>query len=335
MTDPYQQMSNTYCQPEDLLTDPTFIAWYRRSDARSYEEWEMRMDEDPQLRRLADQAMDLLQMLHVDERQVPAWQLNAAEHGLIRKLQSRDNGPTRFYRRLKPLLVAACIAVIAVAGFMIFKPSRSAPAIKTNYGEITEQKLPDGTEVKLNANSRLSFANGWKDGRDREVWLSGEAFFHVRKTPLKSRFIVHTDHFDIIVTGTRFNVVNRNGQSNVMLAEGSIIVQDKDGNKLPMKTGEFVEFRKDEPRKRSVWSDSLLAWRDRRLVFENTQLKEVVRIIKMHYGVDIGLDNDSTGEKTISGMLPNDNLDVLLQSIDATNELKVIHQEGNIIFGSR
>ena len=36
--------------------------------------------------------------------------------------------------------------------------------------------------------------------RGREVWLSGEAYFHVAKTPLKSRFIVHLNHFDIIVT---------------------------------------------------------------------------------------------------------------------------------------
>lgn len=51
--------------------------------------------------------------------------------------------------------------------------------------------------------------------------MDGEVFFHVRKTPLKSRFIVHREHFDIIVTGTQFNVSNRHGKDNVLLQEGS------------------------------------------------------------------------------------------------------------------
>ncbi len=52
----------------------------------------------------------------------------------------------------------------------------------------------------------------WKEGTSREVWLKGEAFFHVSKTPTKARFIVHTERFDVVVTGTQFNVMNRAGK---------------------------------------------------------------------------------------------------------------------------
>jgi ferric-dicitrate binding protein FerR (iron transport regulator) len=104
------------------------------------------------------------------------------------------------------------------------------PEFKTAYGEIKEQQLPDATEVTVNANSRIICSKGWQDGKDREVWMKGEAFFHVRKTPLKSRFIVHTDHFAIIVTGTQFNAVNRGGRANVMLREGSVNLRTWEGH---------------------------------------------------------------------------------------------------------
>ncbi len=44
----------------------------------------------------------------------------------------------------------------------------------------------------------------------------------VKKTTEKRRFIVHTGGMDIIVTGTQFNVVNRDGERNVLLKEGSV-----------------------------------------------------------------------------------------------------------------
>ncbi len=220
---------------------------------------------------------------------------------------------------------------MAAAGFFFIRSWISGkPELKTTYGEIKQRKLPDGTEVFINANSKVSYSGEWTDGKDREVWIKGEAFFHVRKTPMKSRFIVHADHFDIIVTGTQFNVVNRAGRSSVMLKEGSVIIHTADGREINMMPGDFVQFNSAELRKTPAKNDSILAWKDRKLVFDNTPMSEVVRIIKDHYGIDIELANAATGDKTISGILPNDNLDVLLQALDATMEFSVVRQGNRI-----
>ncbi|HEX4851169.1 MAG TPA: FecR domain-containing protein, partial [Puia sp.] len=145
----------------------------------------------------------------------------------------------------------------------------------------------------------------------------------------------HTDHFDVIVTGTQFNVVNRNGKSNVMLNEGSVIIRSADSKDLAMVPGEFVEFGQHGAQKRSIRYDSLLAWKDKRIVFDNTPIKEVVVIIREHYGVQVKLADDQVGNKTISGMLPNDSLDVLLQAMDATNDLEVVHHDHEISIQNR
>jgi len=328
-------MFNAYAQPEDFLTDDSFLAWYYQTAPEHVATWNQWIGNDTQRRELVDRAIDLLKVLHLEEKPVTETQVENAETNLSQNIHSirGSSGSSTTFRRLI-WMAAACL--LLAGSFFIFRSFFvSRPAIMTNYGEIKEQKLPDGTYVKLNANSKVSYATGWKDGEDREVWINGEAFFHVKKTELKSRFIVHTDHFDVIVTGTQFNVVNRHGQSNVMLNEGSVTIKSSNGKEIAMSPGEFVEFRLNETQKRAVRNDSLLAWKDKRIVFDNTPVREVVNIIKDHYGVDVKLEDSQVGTKTISGMLPNDNLEVLLQAMDATNDLEVVHHNNEISIRNR
>jgi ferric-dicitrate binding protein FerR (iron transport regulator) len=178
----------------------------------------------------------------------------------------------------------------------------------------------------MNADSKLTFSPGWKDGKDREVWLTGEAFFHVAKTPLRSRFIVHLNHFDVIVTGTQFNAVNRGQKANVMLKEGSVILHTDQGKELKMAPGDFVEFRNAGLQKKPVRSDSVLAWREHKLIFYGTPLRKLIEVIEEDYGVKVVTKGDSVAEKKIYGILSNDSLDVLLEALKATGDFAVERQ---------
>ena len=129
--------------------------------------------------------------------------------------------------------------------------------------------------------------------------------------------MVHADQFDVIVTGTQFNVVNRDGKTNVMLTEGSVTIKAKDGKEIKMQPGDFVEVNNEQPEKRNVPQENILAWRDKKLYFDNTPLRLAAKKIEEHYGVTVTLTDDSTGNRTISGMMPNDNLDVLLESLQS------------------
>jgi len=326
-------MINEYTQPEDFLTDESFLAWHYRSNPSDIALWEEWMAADGQRKNIVRRAVELLESLKVNEKQLTLQQVDAAETMLMKNI---GHGSGRSPLISRYVWIAAASVMFIIGSYYLAKSFiNTRHAITTNYGEIKEQKLPDGTDVKLNANSNVSYSEKWREGQDREVWLSGEAFFHVKRTPEKSRFIVHTDHFDVIVTGTQFNVVNRNGQSNVMLNEGSVTIHSTGGNDIKMFPGEFVEFNLNQTQKRNIRNDSLLAWKDKRIVFESTPLNEVVVMIKNHYGVDVRLVDLNVGSKTISGVLPNDNLDILLQSIDATNDFEVVHQGKEISIKSR
>jgi ferric-dicitrate binding protein FerR (iron transport regulator) len=175
----------------------------------------------------------------------------------------------------------------------------------------------------MNANSRLKYTPGWKPGADREVWVSGEAFFHVSKTPEKSRFIVHLDDCDVIVTGTRFNVVNRPGKENIMLQEGSVRLHTPSGKELSLRPGDFVAVDKNGLEKVSARSDSLMAWRDRKLFLDSMPLPKLVDIVYEQYGVRLQLSGDSTAKKTVSGIWPNNNLGEVLKYLELTGYLEV------------
>ncbi|HLZ89943.1 MAG TPA: FecR domain-containing protein [Puia sp.] len=348
-------MSANYTEPEDLLADESFLSWYFKSGAKDQKDWDRWMAEHPEREKLVQQAVALLETVRVREAEIPVQQKQAAEKALLGKLaplQSRQTPTAPLQSRESPTaeprsgiyslysyrrwMVAAAILLLLGAGVVVVAiRSASDRVVKTAYGQITSRDLPDGSEVTMDANSRLRYSKGWKDGSSREVWIDGEAFFHVRKTPSGSRFIVHTDHFDIIVTGTRFNVVNRNGVENVLLQEGSVILHDKNGKELTMTPGEFVSFDKQQLAKRAVQPDSVTAWKDRKLVFDKTPLRELVGIVNDHYGVHIQLENASLGDSTISAILPNNNLDVLLQALEATSEFTIIRKDDQITIAAR
>jgi transmembrane sensor len=228
---------------------------------------------------------------------------------------------------------AAAVIFLSLGAVAFWQLNNSAEMVQTAFGEIREQSLPDGSKVMLNANSEITYSEGWDKGAEREVWLKGEAFFQVQKTPAKSRFVVHADQFDVIVTGTQFNVVNREGKTNVMLTEGSVTIKTKDGKEIFMHPGDFVEITNRQPEKKNIAQENILAWREKKLYFENTPLRQAAKKIEEHYGVTITLTDDSTGNRTITGMMPNDNLDVLLQALESL-EFKVVRNQQQIIISN-
>jgi len=327
-------MSKEYREPEDFLSDESFLSWYfEAGDDASWESW---IAGAPERRELVDRAVAILEATRMREKPLSAAQVQRAEAVLEQRIDALENAETTrakpgriIYRRW---MAAAVVLVLVGIGLVVARmlPVRQSQ-LASGYGEQLSQQLPDGSEVTMNANSRLHYFPNWKDGIDREVWIEGEAFFHVRKTPMKSRFIVHTDEFDVVVTGTQFNVVNRNGKDNVLLQEGSVIVHPRTGEDMHMVPGDFVQWSGNELKKTPARLDSLTAWQQHQLVFDKTPLSKVSAIIEEQYGVKVTLQDPTIGDSTISGILPNNNLNVLLQALETTSDFDVTRDGGNIL----
>ena len=125
--------------------------------------------------------------------------------------------------------------------------------------------------------------------------------------------------------------MSRPGKANVLLREGSVILHGKDGKEVDMVPGDFVQWDGVGLNKRLVQRDSVLAWKDRKLFFDKTPLRDVASLIEEQYGVQVRLSNKAIADSTITGIMPNNNLDVLLHALEATSEYDVTNDNGNIL----
>ncbi|MFT4154483.1 FecR family protein [Parafilimonas sp.] len=232
---------------------------------------------------------------------------------------------------LRPLLAAASV-IIVIGLVWYWAQYGSAPqldAITTYYGELKNITLPDGSLVKLNANSHIRIPKNWNDKDNREVWLDGEAYFRVSKKPAThQKFIVHTSQVDIAVLGTKFNVNTRHAQSIVSLEEGrvqlsvnGVVVKElgrakQDG--LSMKPGEMAVV--NDSQKVDIKEEKTITaysgWTRNEYNFDNTPLSEIKKMIEDNYGYGMRAENDSLFNIKISGDLRAANLPDLIKVLE-------------------
>jgi ferric-dicitrate binding protein FerR (iron transport regulator) len=278
-----------------------------------------------------------MMQLHLRENGPSPARLEEAYKRLDASLdEAEDRGKPVFQlhsTRRRWWMVAAAVLVL-FAGVSIWKltgKTLETKILAANYGQTSKHQLPDGSEVMLNANSTVKLGRNWQDGNDREVWLKGEAFFHVAKTSHQNRFIVHTEQMDIIVTGTQFNVITRSDRSSVLLTEGSVTIQSRDGKTVMMKPGDFVEIDNNQLQKKPVNEDVILAWKGNNLFFDNTPLPEAAKVIGEHYGMKVILADPELEQETLTGIMQNNNLDILLKSLEDAKGFKIVKRDKEII----
>lgn len=331
-------MEKKFLSVEDVVADETFLSWFYKESASKIQEWEEWVAVNPEQISLIDEAVNAMSQLQLDEQEIPEEQKQLAFHKLTNSINEAE-GTTPVLSIKKPrkrwwIAAAAAAVIIFAAGITLYEFTQHKNIISTQYGQLSQQILPDGSEVMLNANSTVRLSQTWSNDHDREVWLQGEAFFHVTKTSTHNRFIVHTNQLDVIVTGTQFNVVSRSDKTNVLLTEGSVTIKTREGNEIKMTHGEYVEFRNNEIQKTSANQEAVLAWKDSNILFDKTPMAEVARMITEHYGVKVKLPEDSSSLKPVSGLLNNNNLDVLLKALEATKNYKIVRTNNEIIISS-
>ena len=124
-------------------------------------------------------------------------------------------------------MIAASLLVFAGGYYFATRTFQPAEEITllTAKGNVGEFTLPDGTRVWLNGESRLKYSAAFS-GPTREVALSGEAFFEVRKDSLRP-FHVNMDHLQVEVLGTSFDAIGYSFGSHqeIILKTGSTVTR--------------------------------------------------------------------------------------------------------------
>ncbi|GAA0877314.1 hypothetical protein GCM10009119_02820 [Algoriphagus jejuensis] len=224
--------------------------------------------------------------------------------------------------------IAACFALVSLLAFGLYKQTEVEPqhiedqvtvyVRETKVGEKLRIRLPDQTYVVLNANSRIEFDSDYGK-KKRMIKIAGEAFFDVA-TNEKIPFIVDSGELKTTALGTEFNVFSRDGVEKIALTEGKVKVEIED---VPTSESKFLEpgqmatLLEDAREIKSGTFDpsSLTAWKEGRIRFKRTRLKDIVSNLQTWYGVEIEVQKKIDLNRKVSGEFNNESLENILEGL--------------------
>lgn len=312
-------MAKEFLEVEDILADESFLSWYQRKPGALSRAWEQWMEAHPEKLNLVDKAVQFLQSMPADRPTLKheteaAWdRLNSSlDTGVQEEKSAKSTGSVR--KIYKWIAAAAAIGLITFWAIRQQNIRNPEETWQTAYGQVQNILLPDGSEIQLNANSILRGKNLRRGSQDRELWLEGEAFFQVKSMRNGQGMRVHTSAGDIVVTGTAFNVENRHDKVKVLLTEGSVSLESNN-REWKLQPGQLAEWTGNDYT--IVRADTLrdLAWRRGMIVMDHSSLQELADLIRDYYGKTVKVQGELDPETRISGLMPNNRLDELMEGI--------------------
>lgn len=229
---------------------------------------------------------------------------------------------------------AVFIAVVTAGTTAYYKDNGLAKdtgqyrTITAAYGHTSRVVLPDGSVVKLNSGTTITYPV--KFAADvRQVKLVGEAFFEVTKNPAHP-FLVHAGNLTVRVLGTSFNVKAYQEDNDVetTLIHGKVqVVMDNEPDKLiTLSPNEKLTVAKRAGNTKIAHlpgelkyklqtvavkpTDDIeeIAWLDRKFAFNNTSFENVAKIIERKYNVKMVFQQEQLKTELITGVFENEEL---------------------------
>jgi ferric-dicitrate binding protein FerR (iron transport regulator) len=336
-------MSEKKYSVKDFLLDERFQQWVRNPEEVSNAYWKHFQEHHPEARQPIAEARNFLLKLNFEEQprsEAVKQRIRQNIHNAINTTEMQIPATNHPYQRkeiryYQPWIrVAASLTafILIVGGYLFFRETPNT-RYTTGFGQTKTISLPDGSMVKLNANSSLIVAaEGWKNEGEREIWLEGEAFFEVEKRNtsegLPAKFQVHSGKVTVEVLGTKFNVNSRHQQTKVVLSSGKVklnIEKETEKQEVLMEPGELVEV--DElnkaVEKRMVDPVHFTSWTENKLIFENTPLSQIRKLLEDNYGLKWNIENSDLLSKEFTGTAPADEIDILLEKLSLVYNLNL------------
>lgn len=187
--------------------------------------------------------------------------------------------------------------------------------------------LGDGTEIFLNAETRLRFPDRFEEGKKREVWMTGEAYFKVQRDEGRP-FIVHTPETSVRVLGTVFNVMAYadEAEQQITLVSGKVEVAGNEwAEKIVLTPGLQAVYDREQRRmeRREVDVSYYTAWHEGLFAFRECRLAEVMETLARWYDFDVFFQHAELQELVYTGKVERHaTLSEVLQHFRQTGEFE-------------
>ncbi len=190
-------------------------------------------------------------------------------------------------------------------------------------GEKSIITLSDGTKVWLNGGSTIELNRSF-NFNSREINLKGEAYFEVIKNK-NNPFKVFTEDVTIKVLGTKFNVSAYSDDEYVkaVVKQGLVQVASENSSKL-LKSNQQASYNKNTKKMDldNVDAETLIAWKNNMLIFENEHYLKVFKKLENWYGVDITVKSEAGLNPFYTMTIKTETLTELLKLINIISPIE-------------
>ncbi len=226
--------------------------------------------------------------------------------------------------------VAAVAAVLAIffAGYLAwpFLQNRLHPgqlsALIVPQNKKEQIALADGSKVWVNSGSELKYPKQF-NGKTREVYLSGEAYFDIQHDASKP-FIIHTGNVITTVLGTAFDIKEDKSLHTIVVTvtRGKVSVANGPHRLGIITPNQQISF--NVVSKQSVQTDvdaaQVIAWQKSNIYFDDITFADAAAQLQQKFKINISFKNDKLKNCRFTGTsLHGDNLEKILKVVCAFN----------------
>jgi transmembrane sensor len=242
---------------------------------------------------------------------------NALDHKLLSRADSRKT----INFKLWISLAASILLICSLGYYFLAYPDYQLITTDENAKTIA---LPDGTVVNLNASTSIKYSRRYFEQDRKLELLKGEAFVKVIKH-IGSQFHVVLGDVDARDIGTSFNLQKTDRNIKVIVEEGKVSMTHVDsGEEIMLVSGKIgiydlntkVLHATDNP------DTNYKAWLDKKFVFKNSPLPEVISQLERVYQTSISIDGSGLKERKLTANLHYEKLDSVLAVISASLQCK-------------
>ena len=232
----------------------------------------------------------------------------------------------------------------AANGSLIY--SDTTQSQETLYNEIAIPRggefhltMADGTQVWLNADTRLKYPVNF-NGKTREVFLQGEAYFEVAPNA-EQPFLVNTTRGCIQVLGTAFNVRDYAEEKKVVtvLESGKVryTTAGKQQESRELRPGFLLEDAEGQHlHARQVNTRLYTEWRNGKYIFENASVEEIMSTLQRWYNIDVIYADEKVKQLHFTGDLERyETFDVFLHFMETGGDIRFQIKDNIVIVNKK
>ena len=252
------------------------------------------------------------------------------ETNILQRTYAKISMERRHLHKRRLLRVAAVVVPLLLCAFWsglvwmgrtpksVQQVAITAPIIRqivVGRNDTMHVTLPDGSRVIANSRTQLSYPTVFR-GHTRDVSIKGEGYFEVVHNAQRP-FIIHTDHFNVKVLGTKFSVDNYDNRSaGVTLLEGLVEVETRNNDRVRIHPNERLNISGEQfVSREQVSPTDYFAHLQGILNLNGNELGDVASRLTYYFGQKIVVDRSLQHQRLYGKLIIRDSISTVLSNL--------------------